>query len=262
MKNFMNYDFYITKIILAILVLPGNSQHFHPNRPSHGLVFMLEGGNTLYEFDDGTSITVRAGEMIYLPKHSTYTAASSDNISTFTGCYAINFDLSEDITFAPFLFNPKNNLSILEHFKKAEKYWKTKNRGYIMKCMIELLHIIDAMQTEYMANYIDKQKLNVLAPALTYIHNNYTTELLNISELSALCNIGPAYFRKLFKQAYGISPIKYINNLKIMHAKELISSGMYTITQAAEQSGYTDMSHFSREFKKTTGIAPSNFLKN
>jgi len=260
MKNFMNYDFYITKIILAILVLPGNSQRFHPNRPSHGLVFMLEGGNTVYEFDDGTSITVRAGEMIYLPKRSTYTTNAVDAVSTFTGCYAINFDLSEDTDFPPFLFIPKNKTAFLDPFKKAEKLWKTKKRGYIVKCMIELLHIIDAMQTEYMANYIDKQKLNVLAPALTYIHNNYATELLNISELSALCNIGPAYFRKLFKQAYGISPIKYINNLKIMHAKELISSGMYTITQAAELSGYTDMSHFSREFKKATGSAPSNFM--
>ncbi|MBQ8232699.1 MAG: helix-turn-helix domain-containing protein [Lachnospiraceae bacterium] len=55
---------------------------------------------------------------------------------------------------------------------------------------------------------------------------------------------------------------KYINNLKISRAKELLSSGMYTVTQAAEMSGYTDVSHFSREFKKATGAAPSMMMSS
>ena len=52
---------------------------------------------------------------------------------------------------------------------------------------------------------------------------------------------------------------KYINDLKISHAKELLASGMYSVTEAALQSGYADLSHFSREFKKTVGISPKKF---
>ena len=254
----MSYDFYITRIILAILVSL-HPQLVHSNRPSHGLVFMTEESMNTYQFDDGTTLTVRPGEILYLPKYSTYSVTLSP---AYTGCYAINFDLAEDIVFPPFVFNPKNKSNFLDHFKKAERIWKTKKQGYEMKCTIELLYIINDMQSEYMADYIDKKKLDILSPALTYIHDNYANELISIPKLSALCDIGPAYFRKLFKQAYGISPIKYINNLKISRAKELLSSGMYTVTQAAEMSGYTDVSHFSREFKKATGAAPSMMMSS
>ena len=74
-----------------------------------------------------------------------------------------------------------------------------------------------------------------------------------------MCGITPEYFRKIFKTYYGVSPIKYINTLKITHAKELLASGMYSVTEAALQSGYTDMSYFSREFKKATEKSPCNY---
>ena len=74
-----------------------------------------------------------------------------------------------------------------------------------------------------------------------------------------MCGITPEYFRKLFKSFYGISPLKYINNLKITHAKELLASGMYSVTEAALQSGYIDMSYFSREFKKASGNSPKYY---
>ena len=115
------------------------------------------------------------------------------------------------------------------------------------------------MQQEYFAHYISKSKLDIIKPAVEYIHQRYTKELISIEELSDMCGITPEYFRKIFKSFYGIAPLKYINTLKISHAKELIKSNMYSVTEAAMQSGYTDMSYFSREFKKETGISPKNF---
>ena len=56
----------------------------------------------------------------------------------------------------------------------------------------------------------------------------------------------------------GVSPLAYINSLKITRAKELLLSGMYTVTEVAFMSGYSDISHFSREFKKSTGVSPRN----
>ena len=115
------------------------------------------------------------------------------------------------------------------------------------------------MQQEYFLNYVSKSKKDIIMPALKHIHENYTSEPLRIAALSQLCSITPEYFRSIFKSIYGISPKSYINNLKISRAKELLSSGMYSVTESAILSGYTDMSHFSREFKKATGVSPILF---
>ncbi|MBQ9915438.1 MAG: helix-turn-helix transcriptional regulator, partial [Clostridia bacterium] len=79
--------------------------------------------------------------------------------------------------------------------------------------------------------------------------------------LAALCHITPEYFRKIFKSIYGTSPLSYINNLKITRAKELLSSRMYSVCEAATEAGYRDMSHFCREFKKATGQSPGEYMK-
>lgn len=250
----MNYDFNIEKIVLACYVRAGMGERVHKNRPSHGLAFHT-GGSKEYVFDNGKRLLVNKNEIIYMPKYSSYVV----NSLTSGDCYAINFDVSENLEFDPFIIKTKNSNLILEHFKQARNTWETKKSGYKMKCKAELYNILFIMQQEQFLHYISKNKLEIIRPAVEYIHESYSKELLSIAELSKMCGISPEYFRSIFKNYFGVSPVHYINSLKITRAKELLESEMYSVNEAAIQSGYTDMSHFSREFKKAVGICPSQY---
>lgn len=254
MKNFMEYDFQIEKISLACYVKAGQGALLHRNRPTHGLVLYQSGADS-YDFGTGKPLVVKAGDMIYLPKGADYAVAPFPQ----GGCFAINFDISEQISFEPFVFRLKNGVDALAAFRTAEKIWKSKNRGYMMKCKEMLYHVICQLQTEYHAAYISQSKIELIAPALTRIHESYTTEQLRVGELAEMCKMTPEYFRSIFRKYYQVSPLKYINDLKLTHAAELISSGEYSITDVAGLSGFADASHFSREFKKHFGVPPVEY---
>ena len=248
----MTTDFNVNEIVLACDVRGKSATTTHKNRASHGLVYILN--KSQYVFDNGTTIDVVPNDILYLPKGSSYSVKLLESGL----CYAINFNCSEKIEFAPFAYKPKNQI-VLENFKKAKRVWSEKLTGYQMKCKAELYNVIYYIQQEYSAKYQSKDKLQIIAPAIEFIHANYTTELICIEKLAKLCRITPEYFRKIFKFFYGTSPLNYINNLKIEHAKELLASGLYSVTETALSSGFVDPSHFSRVFKKHTGRPPYKY---
>ena len=254
MKEFMNHDFDVSDITLACYVKPNQGRHKHIDRPSHGLALHL-GGDKDYHFSDGRVVSVSENTVIYLPKGSTYyvKARSSGD------CYAINFQISENVCFEPFSVSVRATNDFLHYFKSAKKSWEAKDTGYKMRCKAELYNIIVGLQTEYHTSYVPKSRFSVIEPAVNYINGSYTKELLSISSLAKMCDITPEYFRRIFKERFGNSPISYINDMKISRARELLRSGMYSVSEAAELSGYTDLSHFSREFKKAVGVSPSEY---
>ena len=261
MKNFMNYDFNITNIGIAIYVKPGAGASTHKNRAMHGIAINTspgEDGIKKYIFSDNKTVFVGQNEIVYMPKGSSYTVCSKKS----GNCYAINFDISENVNFEPFSFRPRNVTAFINDFEKATKLWENKSTAFNMQCKGILYKILSNMAREFNSNYMTGSTANLITPAIEYIKENYTKDNMCISVLSEMCEISEDYFRKIFKNTFGISPRKYINELKISHAKELIASGMYTVTEAAELSGYTDMSYFSREFKKAFGICPVDYKKH
>ena len=70
------------------------------------------------------------------------------------------------------------------------------------------------------------------------------------------------YFRRLFKAEFGISPQKYIINLRMQNAVGLISTGYYSLQEVAYMSGYKDYKYFSVEFKRLMGVSPSGYEYN
>lgn len=254
MKNFMSFNFNIQKILIACFVASGSAKPSHRNRPSHGLAFHTGGEKTCY-FHGFGDLSFGKNDILYMPKHSNY----DTTVISPGDCYAINFDFNEELASKPFVFHVKNATGILDHFKKATTVWNQKEAGAEMKCKAELYNIIYKIQQEFRESYLPNSKFEMIAPAVELIHKRYSQENLSVSELSAMCDITPEYFRRIFKKFLGVSPLNYINNLKLERAKELLLSGMYTVTEAAMMSGYSDMSHFGREFKKATGVSPKNF---
>ena len=53
--------------------------------------------------------------------------------------------------------------------------------------------------------------------------------------------------------------IEYFTLLKINGAKEMIRTGHLNFTQISEQLGYSSIHYFSRQFKKSTGMTPSEY---
>ncbi|MBQ7975616.1 MAG: helix-turn-helix transcriptional regulator [Clostridia bacterium] len=260
MKNFMNCNIDIRDINIACYVPPGAGVPIHRNRPFHGLVLQSSAASNIYEFIGGKTITIDRNEIIYLPKGSDYNAYAV--IEEQSSCYAINFQIGNEESFKPFKLRPKNTSVFVEYFKRAEQAWKQKPYNFELKCKAELYNIIFSMQQEFRLGYAGREKQEIIRPAIEYIHSKYTTENISVEYLAELCGITAAYLRQLFKNAYGTSPIKYINNLKIERSKELMESGLYTISESAFLSGFSDISHFSREFKKAEKIPPSEYSKN
>lgn len=265
MEKFFQNDIQVESISLVWYYNGKADNAIHKNRHDHGIALKLDGGKTEYIFDGKKKITLGQNEMIFLPKGSCYIVDMQKNEGSGNGIsayYAINFDISLTDTFEPFVLKPKNTTRIQECYHTAYQAWLRKKPGYLLQCKAELYRILYLMQTEYVTEYFSKDKLELILPAVEYIHEHYTDELLNISELSGMCGVSPEYFRKIFKSFYGASPVKYINQLKINRAKELLLSGSYSVSEAAEYAGYPDMSYFSREFKKATGISPSHYREN
>jgi len=78
-------------------------------------------------------------------------------------------------------------------------------------------------------------------------------------DLAKLTGLSTIYFRRLFTEVFGVSPIAYVHKLRIKKAKEMLKSDYGNITDIAQSLGYLNIYDFSRAFKKHTGISPSKY---
>lgn len=88
------------------------------------------------------------------------------------------------------------------------------------------------------------------------------TENITLDEISEKIFFSKTYIKAIFKKYTGTSIIKYFNGLKIESAKELISTNQYTISEITKKLGFSSVHYFSRLFKATTDMSPSEYAKS
>ena len=230
-----------------------NNKNVKKNRQCWGLILKYE-GETIYKNHLGEYVS-NNNHLFILPKGASY-----EWICTKSGHYIV-VDFDCDLEHNDLIsLNITENKDILKMFKDLEKLHFSKKPFQQIASINQAYSIILKALEEHQNNtkYIPNEKRLRLAPALKYIANNYTKPIKN-EELSALCNISTVYFRKLFFEVYGISPINYIHELRINKAKEMLRSDYSTITDIAFTLGYSSIYDFSKDFKKHTGVSPKKY---
>lgn len=80
---------------------------------------------------------------------------------------------------------------------------------------------------------------------------------LSADEMAEPVQLSASRLRQLFQQETGTSLMRYLRNLRMERAKELLETTFLTVKEVAARGGITSVSHFVRDFEKTYGHAPT-----
>ncbi|WMJ22573.1 AraC family transcriptional regulator [Paludicola sp. MB14-C6] len=86
--------------------------------------------------------------------------------------------------------------------------------------------------------------------------------IVGLPRLLELCNYSQEHINREFKRYLNITPTKYINELRLQYANDLLEKGDQEIVDVCENCGFHNLSHFYSEFKKYYGFSPNKARKN
>lgn len=93
---------------------------------------------------------------------------------------------------------------------------------------------------------------------IRHIHQNYA-HIISLNDLAAMTNTSKTTLIQVFKSVYGTTPIKYLNDLRLEKAKELLVNTDANVGEISELIGFQSIHYFSRYFKNREGIPPNEF---
>jgi signal transduction histidine kinase/DNA-binding LacI/PurR family transcriptional regulator/AraC-like DNA-binding protein len=101
----------------------------------------------------------------------------------------------------------------------------------------------------------------LMRQAMAYIHTHYAEELTR-EEIAAHISISPDYLTDCFRQELGITPNVYLRRYRIRQACEFLRNTDQTITQIAQNVGFSDGAYFTHAFLREIGITPKAYRRN
>jgi AraC family transcriptional regulator len=94
-----------------------------------------------------------------------------------------------------------------------------------------------------------------------YIRAHLASDL-GLAEMAGQVNLSPHYFSLLFKHTLGVSPHGYVLQERIREAQRQLAAGRMDISELALHLGFSDQSHFSRAFRRLTGMTPQRYRRS
>ena len=98
--------------------------------------------------------------------------------------------------------------------------------------------------------------------SITRFMQEHLAEEMSLSVLAEEFHMNPQYISQLFKNEIGVGFLAYLTSIRMEKAKKLLLSTSLSIGEIAEQSGYGDYRVFTKVFKKSEGITPSQYRRD
>ena len=219
------------------------------SRNTYGLVYHLNANTRV--IIGGKLYKIAPGDVVFYRQHEKYRVELPDN---YIKCYVIDFLGEYDGDFM-FIHGCEDMLAM---FEKAERLWRRhrEDEYFRLDCMALTYRIFAELCRRRDRIGQPLRKKERLKPVLERIHRDYSSSELKISDLAELVGMGERNLCKSFCEAYGTSPKRYLTDLRMKRAKELLRVD-HTVTEVARLVGFRDVYHFSACFKKEFGISPS-----
>jgi AraC-like DNA-binding protein len=173
----------------------------------------------------------------------------------------LQYEIIEKINEEPMAFSKEEDALlaglveiILQEADRQAPYYRPMIRNYLMNLVMAIMR-----RHENLSKYRDMQQKNTgviqIAPALDYINKNYT-QPLKAKDLADVCSMSETHFRRVFEEYVNMSPMDYVNLVRIQRACDLMKKSNDSMETVAAKCGFSTTSTFNRNFKKFLDTSP------
>ncbi|MBQ2704721.1 MAG: helix-turn-helix transcriptional regulator [Clostridia bacterium] len=248
---FFDNDIISFQIFDVLYMNQKNTKSINRDRDYDALSFRLK-ADTIIDFED-KSVPFFDNCIGYFPSQVNYTRTAKKDKMIVVDFKAFNYHSSEIEKFVP--ENPEKYRSLFEQLYDC---WSKKGTAYKYKSSAILNTIFAEIYRDNKKSDSNKSKI---ASSIRHIERNYLKADFSLDCAIEKSYVSPTYFRRLFKEEFGVPPKQYIIEKRMSYAAELIMTDYYSLQEVASLCGYSDYKHFSAEFKKTHGVSPSKYSK-
>ncbi len=168
-----------------------------------------------------------------------------------------------------FRLSGKTRLKVQNLLEELIEEYEARQKGYETALRVKLTDLLitvaRAYEKEQEKHPEIKKSLSGTAEAIldsmSYIEEHFTEDLILEEVAETTAGVTKEYFSKVFHNITGTTFTKYIAGLRVGKAKELLKATDEKIISVCFESGFNDLSHFNRTFKKLTGKTPSQYRK-
>lgn len=251
---FVDFDIQPTKLISSYRLLssPVNVLTRQAGRKHWGILLKTQ-GQTYYD-QNGQKFLSDKNHVMLMPKGAQYTWTCAQQGE----CIIIDFDAPVESQ-AIQSIEVSDSSYICTAFAKIERSMNLNTPVGRLEAMHQLYGILVFLAKAANKKYISRDRQHILKPAINYMLEQYADPAITNTFLSGLCGISTVYFRKTFEAIYGISPIRYLHQLRIAKAKAILQGDYDSIGQVSQSVGYNSVYHFSKMFKAYTGMSPTDY---
>ncbi len=211
-------------------------------------------GKSLFYFDNRTK-TARKGDILYIPCGSSYMQETAGE-----ELIVLHLEAYSPVPNQIEVFSSAVPDYVCTLFEKCYFEFINKTGNYELRCtaiLYEILAQIDLFGKEQVGNGGAVYDL-----AFRYLEAHMYDTDFSIEALCRETNISRSYFNRLFKEHLGMTPLAYINEMRINKAKILLKTGNYTNEEIAGLCGFMDVKYFYVVFKRLVGLTTRSYVRN
>lgn len=150
-------------------------------------------------------------------------------------------------------------LKIMDIMRHLEEFYLEEAKGILAAFLAEVARLNRKSEEEPVQE--EKGKLtNMISRALDFISYHYMEDI-KVEDLAKYCHISETHFRRVFTAHMKVSPLEYINTVRIHTACEHLQKTDDSVADIAHKCGFTTNSTFNRNFKQIMGVTPNEWRK-
>ena len=231
-------------------------------RPRSALLF-LSGASAEYTFENGERLVAERGSLVAIPEGARYSTRFF-GIESHPVSILVEFSLSLDgpFTIVDRVSVLKENIygtAIAEAIEKMAEDYSMPERPYL-EIRALFFRLFSLLSERAKRKNIVGSRFATIEWGIRYLETD-ESQALSIDEIASRCFVTPAYFRRLFREYAGASPIEYRTQRRMERAIELLLYSPLSVEEISDTLGYDTPSYFCRVFKKSCAVAPSTYRK-